>query len=126
MADEAGRYTDKKFEITPFGVDMKLFHPDKRTGGEAERLSVLKKEDFVVGTVKALSDKYGISYLLKAVAEVRKHTVIPIKLRIAGKGVQEEEYRQLAETLQRGLALFLRMRRQRSGRIWMSRLFRPH
>ncbi|RKJ48860.1 glycosyltransferase family 4 protein [bacterium 1XD42-54] len=99
MADEAGRYTDKKFEITPFGVDMKLFHPDKRTGGEAERLSVLKKEDFVVGTVKALSDKYGISYLLKAVAEVRKHTVIPIKLRIAGKGVQEEEYRQLAKTL---------------------------
>ena len=99
MAGEAGRYTNKKFEITPFGVDMELFHPDKRTREQAERLSVLKKEDFVVGTVKALSDRYGISYLLEAVAEVRRHTAIPIKLRIAGKGVQEEEYRQLAKTL---------------------------
>lgn len=99
MAGEAGRYTDKKFEITPFGVDMELFHPNKRTREQAEWLSVLKKENFVVGTVKALSDRYGISYLLEAVAEVRRHTAIPIKLRIAGKGVQEEAYRQLAKAL---------------------------
>ena len=60
MAEEAGKYTDKRFEITPFGVDTGLFNPDKRTRKENDG-------DFIVGTVKGLSDKYGISYLLRAV-----------------------------------------------------------
>ena len=30
MADEGAKYTKKKFEITPFGVDMELFNPGKR------------------------------------------------------------------------------------------------
>lgn len=92
MAMEAGKYTDKKFEITPFGVDMELFNPNKRT----------RKEDdgsFIVGTVKSLSVKYGISYLLRAVAEVKKQGIVPIKLRIAGKGPQEAEYHKLAAEL---------------------------
>ena len=89
MAEETSKYTSKRFEITPFGVDMELFSPDKRT----------REDDstFVVGTVKSLSDKYGIRYLLEAVAAVKKKGEIPIRLRIAGKGPQEEEYRRLAE-----------------------------
>ena len=31
MAEEASQYTDKEFIITPFGVDMDLFSPSKRT-----------------------------------------------------------------------------------------------
>lgn len=93
MADEASKYTDKKFEITPFGVDMDLFNPNKRTRNKGE------KDDFIVGTVKGLSEKNGISYLLKAVAQIRHDTDIPIKVRIAGKGNQEEEYHQLADDL---------------------------
>ena len=91
MADEAGKYVKRKFYITPFGVDMQLFNPDKRTRTSDGR--------FVAGTVKALTDKYGISYLLEAAAEVRHNTDIDLRLRIAGKGEQEEEYRQLAEKL---------------------------
>lgn len=92
MADEASKYTDKEFEITPFGVDVNLFNPDKRT-------RIAQDDSFVIGTVKGLSDKYGISYLLHAAAEIKNQGNIPIKLRIAGKGPQEQEYKQLAKEL---------------------------
>lgn len=91
MADEASKYTSRKFEITPFGVDMKLFNPDKRT----------RNNDgiFMVGTVKGLSETYGIRYILEAVAEIKRLGTIPVHLRIAGKGPQEKEYHELAKTL---------------------------
>lgn len=92
MADEAGKYTDKEFKITPFGVDMDLFNPNKRTREKDDK-------DFIVGTVKGLSEKYGISYILRAVAEIKEQGNIPIKLRIAGKGPQEQEYKKLAVEL---------------------------
>jgi len=91
MAEEAGRYTNREFFITPFGVDVKLFSPEKRNRED---------KDFVLGTIKGLNEKYGIDYLLKAVALVRtQHPELPLKLRIAGKGEKEQEYKQLAETL---------------------------
>lgn len=93
MAKEGNLYTKKEFSITPFGVDMELFHPGKRTRTE-------KDTDFVVGTVKSLSAVYGIDYLLKAVAVVReRYPQIPIRVRIAGKGDKAEDYRQLAKDL---------------------------
>ncbi len=89
MADEAARYIRKHFEITPFGVDTGLFSPNKRNRND---------NDFVIGTVKAISYKYGIDYLLRAVALVRKeHPDISLKLRIAGKGPNEAVFRSLAE-----------------------------
>ena len=91
MADEASKYTDKQFEITPFGVDADLFSPLKRSEGE--------RREFVVGTVKALADQYGIQYILEAVAEIKKQGDIPIQLRIAGKGPEEDHYRQMAQNL---------------------------
>lgn len=93
MAQEAGKYTSKPFSITPFGVDMMLFSPDKRTR---------KRDDdiFVVGTVKTLTAKYGIDYLLRAAALLRQqHPEISLRLRIAGKGDQEKAYRALATQL---------------------------
>ena len=92
MASEAAKYTKKEFEITPFGVDMELFNPDKRTRKQGE-------PPFTVGTVKGLSDKYGIADILRAVSIVKNKGQVPIKLRIAGKGSQEEEYKRLAKEL---------------------------
>ena len=62
-------------------------------------VEIKHKQDFVVGTVKGLSDKYGIRYLLEAAAIVKEQGSFPIKLRIAGKGPQEEEYKKLARDL---------------------------
>ena len=91
MAEEAGKYTKKNIEVTPFGVDMELFSPEKNRPEEGS---------FTVGTVKTLSPKYGIDYLLKAAALVKQEQPqIPLKLRIAGKGPNAQEYRELARTL---------------------------
>ena len=89
MAKEAAKYTNKQFSITPFGVDVNLFNPNNRSRNESDR-------EFVVGTVKSLSDVYGINKIIEAVAQIKNNKSIPIKLRIAGKGPKEEEYRQLA------------------------------
>lgn len=90
MALEASKYTNKNIVITPFGVDVDLFRPDKN----------VKHHSFIVGTVKALEDKYGIDYLLKAIALIHKsHPHINIQLRIAGKGSKEQEYKQMAKYL---------------------------
>lgn len=92
MADEAHRYTNKEIVITPFGVDTDLFSPEKRMQNMSTK--------FVIGTVKTLKPKYGIDYLLRAVAIVKKQEPeIPIKLRIAGSGPNEDEYRRLGDEL---------------------------
>lgn len=89
MAEETHKYTKKNIEITPFGVDMDTFNPCKRD----------REEDnlFIVGTVKTLTPKYGIDYLIKAVSLIKKERPdVPIRLRIAGSGEKEAEYKQLA------------------------------
>ena len=96
MAREVGKYTDKKFYVTPFGVKTELFSPERRSRAENDG-------SFVIGTVKALKPKYGIDVLLRAVALIREHhPEIPIRLRIAGDGPCEEEYHRLAEELKIG------------------------
>ena len=96
MAREVGKYTDKKFYVTPFGVKTELFSPERRNRAENDG-------SFVIGTVKALKPKYGIDVLLRAVALIREHhPEIPIRLRIAGDGPCEEEYHRLAEELKIG------------------------
>ena len=92
MAEETNKYTNKKIEITPFGVDMTLFNPDKRDH--------LHKSNFIIGTVKTLEPKYGIEYLLEAAAEIkRKRPDIPLRVRIAGKGSYEKQYKQYSQNL---------------------------
>ena len=93
MAREVGKYTDKKFYVTPFGVKTELFSPERRSREENDGR-------FVIGTVKALKPKYGIDVLLKAVALVKQqHPEIPVELRIAGEGPCEAEYRRLTAEL---------------------------
>ena len=93
MAEETHKYTKRDIEITPFGVDMRMFCPERRTR---------KPNDgkFVIGTVKALKPKYGIAAILQAGHILKeKHPDIPLSIRIAGKGEQEEELRKLAHSL---------------------------
>lgn len=90
MAIETKKYTKKHVDITPFGVDMKLFNPDKRK-------RKINDDKYIIGTIKALTPKYGIEYLIKAVAFIKNNRPdIPIELRIAGKGEMEKEYKELA------------------------------
>ena len=90
MANEAAKYTDKPFDVTPFGVDTSLFSPIDHSNNDA----------FVVAIVKALSAIYGIDVLLKAAAatiEVRPD--IPLKVRIAGDGPDRQKLKQLSSDL---------------------------
>lgn len=91
MAEVASKYTNKKFAITPFGVDMNLFSNKKRNRQD---------NNFIVGTVKTLSPQYGIATMLEAIAKVKHdHPEIPLKVRIAGSGSHEEDYHALAHRL---------------------------
>ncbi|MFL6517152.1 MAG: glycosyltransferase, partial [Bacillus sp. (in: firmicutes)] len=55
-------------------------------------------DNFTIGTVKALSDKYGIADLIKAFAKI--YQIYPdFHLLIVGDGPQRDEYEALANTL---------------------------
>ena len=91
MAMHASKYTNKEFSVTPFGVKTDIFNPGKRNRNDTS---------FIIGTVKALDPKYGIDYLIKAVALFKKNNPeVTFQLRIAGKGDYREEYEMLADSL---------------------------
>lgn len=92
MANEASRYTDKAFDITPFGVDTRVFRPLPQEKPAPDH--------FTVGTVKGLDPKYGIATLLEGCAlALLDKPGMPLRVRIAGKGPQEGELRELAAEL---------------------------
>lgn len=94
MAKEASKYTNKTFTITPFGVDMELFNPINRNREVSD-------DRFIVGTVKALVDIYGIEYLIRAVKKVtEKRSDINIVARIAGDGKNSDDYLKLVKELE--------------------------
>ncbi len=91
MANEASKYTDREIHITPFGVDLDLFNPQKRNRNDST---------FVIGLVKGLSSVYGIHVLLQAYAQVRKELPdITMELRIAGEGEDKASLMRLADNL---------------------------
>ncbi|MDR3669066.1 MAG: glycosyltransferase [Ignavibacteriaceae bacterium] len=81
MSEEIAKYTSKKIEITPFGVDMEKFTP-------RNELKLFNgNEDYIVGTVKGLENQYGIEYLIEAYNLLRKRIKNKkIKLLIVGDG----------------------------------------
>jgi glycosyltransferase involved in cell wall biosynthesis len=86
-------------EITPFGVDLDEFSnitPSGKTG--------LKK--LVIGTVKTLAPKYGISVLIRAFASLAQKLELDdsgprysLHLRLIGDGPQMQELKELSELL---------------------------
>ena len=88
MALECNKYTDKNIEVTPFGIDLSKFQPAKNKTG------LFNEGDLVLGTVKTLEDKYGISYLIDAFSIlVKKNNHTNIKLLIVGSGSKELIYK---------------------------------
>ena len=93
MATETNLYTQKKIEVTPFGVDTEKFQPRKS-------INLFRNEAIVIGTVKTLEKKYGILFLLKSFANVKsKHPELPLKLLIVGGGTEEKQLKALAVRL---------------------------
>lgn len=90
MAEETNKYTSKSVHVTPFGVDLKKFKPIPE---------IREENKLTIGTVKALSDKYGIGDLIKAFAIIHKKEPNS-RLMIVGDGPQKKEYELLANELE--------------------------
>jgi len=88
------KFVNPKFPITitPFGIDCDKFKPLKRTRNS---------DEFIVGTVKKLEERYGIEYLIRAFAIVKKKCqgASNLKLLIAGEGSLKNRLRSLAGAL---------------------------
>lgn len=88
----------ESFDVIPFGVDLQKFVRTKDTDKE--------KNTIVVGTVKTLSEKYGIDLLIKAffhlkerISVISPETATKLRLRIVGGGYQEKELKSLVKQL---------------------------
>lgn len=79
----------KDIIVTPFGIDTDIFKPAKK----------MPSDDFIVGTVKALAPKYGISTLIRAFDYAVGLGMKNAQLIIVGGGNQETELKQLATSL---------------------------
>lgn len=93
MAEETKKYTSSEIEVTPFGIDIESFRPMKVD-------SIFPKDALVVGTIKALEDKYGVDYLIRAFKIVRdQRPNKSIKLLLVGTGSKELELKNLVADL---------------------------
>ena len=91
MAVETKKYAQKDVMVTPFGIDMQRFKPNS-----VQRSS----DEIVVGTVKAMEDKYGIHILIDAFNLLcAKHKQKKLKLLLVGGGTQLERYKNRAQEL---------------------------
>ncbi len=89
MKVETQKYTNKDIQVTPFGVDINKFVPNK-----------IEKEEIVIGTIKTLEEKYGVQYLVKAFKEIKERNKdFKLKLRIGGRGSQEAYLKELCKEL---------------------------
>lgn len=85
MAKETRIYApNKQVKVVPFGVDTSVFHPQIKKGAA-----------FFIGTARALEEKYGVEYLIKAFNLISKEITESI-LYIAGEGSLEVKLKNLA------------------------------
>ena len=94
MTSERKQYTNKEIHVTPFGIDLLKFKKMKVD-------SIFPPETIVVGTVKTLSSKYGIDYLIKAFKIVKENNPdLPLKLMLLGDGEDKVKLMKLCTDLQ--------------------------
>ncbi|MGX1262644.1 glycosyltransferase involved in cell wall biosynthesis [Rossellomorea marisflavi] len=92
MKVEAEKYlkTNKNIVITPFGVDLSVFHPTKRKGHSR----------FIIGINKSLEPVSGIDILIKSMDIISRNLDINnFELRISGKGGKDAELKKLVKDL---------------------------
>lgn len=93
MKAETLKFTDKDILVTPFGVNTREFAPIRNEKEDLEK-------PIVIGTVKTLEEKYGITYLIQAFAKlVHAHPKLPLELLIVGKGKLKDQLEKEAELL---------------------------
>ena len=93
MAKEGAKYTSKKIEVVPFGVDLEVFKP-------LEVKRAFPGTSIVIGTVKSLERKYGIDTLILAFALLkRKFEKDDLKLIIVGDGPEKDNLKRLTKDL---------------------------
>lgn len=80
----------KDITVTPFGIDTNLFKPCEMKS---------ESEKFIIGTVKTLDPKYGISTLIKAYNYAFENGLKNSELILVGGGPQEIELKNLAKSL---------------------------
>lgn len=88
MKQQTAKFTNKKIEVIPFGVDVETFSPISG-----------KKNVFTIGIVKVIDHKYGIDTLLHAFSILRERTDMSIHLKIIGDGPQLKQMKDLAQKL---------------------------
>lgn len=81
--------------VTPFGIDMSVFHA-----------APMEKDELIIGTVKKMDKKYGITYLIQAFAKTylnvkRSNPKLALKLylELVGPGDQTGELKEIAKSL---------------------------
>ena len=93
MARRTRAFTAHDVRVIPFGIDPAVFAP----GREATPFA---PGDLVIGTVKTMHPKYGISVLIEAFARlVARHPALPLRLLLVGGGPQLDALRALAARL---------------------------
>jgi glycosyltransferase involved in cell wall biosynthesis len=93
LSTHAEKFSSKKIDIIPFGVDTNKFKP-------MEVQSVFKNDCIVIGTVKSMEQIYGIDILIRAFAQLnRKFPTLNLRLLLVGSGSRENEYKELVSNL---------------------------
>lgn len=86
-----GHVSDKPVSVIPFGINLNDFKPKKVQ-------SLFQENDFVLGSIKTLETLYNIDVLIKAFARL-----LPkypnLKLLIIGEGSDQDNLKELCETL---------------------------
>ena len=84
---------ERPIHVTPFGVDVELFSPAPP--------AVNVDNEFHIGFVKIISEKYGLRYLLEAFSMLLQKNESPytLKLNIYGDGPDVPKMKQLATDL---------------------------
>lgn len=91
MKGRVNELIKKEVIVTPFGVDINLFRPVNGFKNDQKK---------IIGTVKTLSPKYGIDYLIRAFKIVKERNVdANLELHIAGRGEQEMQLKKLCRAL---------------------------
>jgi len=92
MALEIKKYTVKKVEIIPFGIDTAIFSPKSKLNENDDLI--------IIGCIKSLELIYAIDIAIKTFAEFKKmKPELNIRLYIYGKGSMESELKELAREL---------------------------
>lgn len=90
MALQTSKYTNKKIEVVPFGINTLHFKP---------QLNQSIENVFIFGCIKKLEDIYGIEDLIHAFASVKTQSAIAVKLYLVGDGTQRKRYENLVSKL---------------------------